>query len=401
LRIVIFGINYAPEPIGIGPYTTGIAEHYAKAGHQVRVVTGIPHYPSWRSQPSSSVSSLRLDVRRYRHFVPARPSAAGRALYEVTWLLSAIRSFPSGKADVAIGVVPTLSGAALAWMAQSRYRARMGIIFQDLMGPSAQQSGYQGGRRVAGLVESAERYLARRADAVAIISEGFRSYLERAGVQPSRIVRVRNWARYQLPAESPAESRARLGWAASDFICLHTGNMGRKQGLETVIESARLLDGSGIRIVLSGDGNDRSRLLKHATGISPSALEFAPVQGNGRFEAMLRAADVLLLSQRESVAEMNLPSKLGAYFAAGRPVIAAVAAGSAAAQEVVAAQAGTIVPAGDAAALAEAVRTLKGDIAQRQEMGRNGASYAAQHLRPEQSLATFDGFLERLLGETS
>jgi glycosyltransferase involved in cell wall biosynthesis len=140
--------------------------------------------------------------------------------------------------------------------------------------------------------------------------------------------------------------------------------------------------------------------MKHASGISPSALEFAPVQDSGRFEAMLRAADVLLLSQRESVADMNLPSKLGAYFAAGRPVIAAVAAGSAAAREVEDAQAGMLVPAGDAAALAQAVRTLKRDVVQREAMGRNGASYAAQHLRPDQSLATFDGFLERLLEGT-
>src|SRR3972149_5416494 len=47
-RLVILGINYAPESTGTAPYTTGLAEHLAAAGHEVTVVTGMPHYPSWR-----------------------------------------------------------------------------------------------------------------------------------------------------------------------------------------------------------------------------------------------------------------------------------------------------------------------------------------------------------------
>ena len=35
MRVLIVGLNYAPEPIGIEPYTTGLAEHLAQRGHRV------------------------------------------------------------------------------------------------------------------------------------------------------------------------------------------------------------------------------------------------------------------------------------------------------------------------------------------------------------------------------
>jgi len=79
-HVAVVGMNYAPEPTGIAPYTAGLAEMLVEAGARVTVVTGVPHYPTWTVDPeyrwSLRVRERRhgVDVIRARHFVPRRQS---------------------------------------------------------------------------------------------------------------------------------------------------------------------------------------------------------------------------------------------------------------------------------------------------------------------------------------
>src|SRR5438270_13568418 len=100
LRILIVGINYAPEHAGIAPYTTEAAEYWASQGHEVRVLTGVDHYPHW-SVPKDMKARRRLrerrngvDVVRLKHYVPNRQTALRRARYAVTFGLHVFASKP-------------------------------------------------------------------------------------------------------------------------------------------------------------------------------------------------------------------------------------------------------------------------------------------------------------------
>jgi len=396
MSILLIGINYAPELTGIGPYTTGVAEHFARQGHSVRVITGVPHYPAWRRGRAPSNSSPNPRVSRQWHFVPRNPTALGRMLYESSWLLSGMRALAVKQPQVVIGVIPSLSGGVLAWLASRKFRVPMGLIFQDLMGPAAAQSGYRGGTRVAGLTRRTEAFIARKADAVATISDGFSTYLTLAGVPSDRIQRVRNWTRFDVPTETRDTTRAHLGWAPSDFVCLHAGNMGHKQGLDNLLKAAQLVRNPQVKIVLAGDGNDRNRLIGRAKALKVRNVSFVGLQPSGLFESMLQAADVLLLNQRNSVGEMNLPSKLVSYFAAGRPVIGAVAAGSNASREIEASGGGILVPPADGPALAQAIEALMDSPEHAADLGQRGLAYAQQYLTREASMARYDEFLGRL-----
>src|ERR1044072_2115054 len=128
------------------------------------------------------------------------------------------------------------------------------------MGRAAEQSGVSGGARVAGLVRGGELRVARGAKAVGIIAEAFRSYLEAGGVRPEGMGRLRNWTHRLEPDEPRARTRERYGWGDNVFVCLHGGNMGQKQGLDNLLDTAALLNGGDVRIALVGDGNDRHRL---------------------------------------------------------------------------------------------------------------------------------------------
>jgi colanic acid biosynthesis glycosyl transferase WcaI len=93
--VLLVSIDYWPEETGIGPYSTGLAEHLAAVGHDVTVLAGMPHYPQWRVAPNYRGKwRLReerngVHILRRRHYIPGRQSALRRAAYEATWLIHA------------------------------------------------------------------------------------------------------------------------------------------------------------------------------------------------------------------------------------------------------------------------------------------------------------------------
>ena len=121
VKIAILGINYAPEPTGIAPYTTGVATGLAKRGHDVLVLTGHPHYPYWKRDERSARfrSEERMNcvrVRRLKHPVPRRLSWAGRAAMELTFGLQLLTT-NWGRPEVVICVTPPLLAAAISAVA--------------------------------------------------------------------------------------------------------------------------------------------------------------------------------------------------------------------------------------------------------------------------------------------
>ena len=398
LKVLITSSYYWPEGAGTAPYLTGLAEYLSSRGHTVVVATTFAHYPEWRSsangRPMLSEARAGVTIRRRAHFVPRRQSAAQRALYEATLLASGLTALPlRRRPDVVIGTCPSLAAGVLARAASMAYRVPCGLIFQDLMGLAARQSGVAGGDRVASGVQRAERAIARRAEGVAIIAEGFRAYFEAGGVAPERIVRLRNWTRRVEPEGTREETRARLGWPPDELVCLHGGNMGQKQGLGNILDAAALLKGERIRIVLAGDGNDRARLQADASRRRLANVEFMPMQEAGRWEELMQASDVLLVNQRASVADMSLPSKLTSYFAAGRPVVASVSPDSETAREIEASEAGHIVPPEEPPALRDVLVSLRRDPTAASAFGASVRRYAESHLSAQASLERHEEFV--------
>jgi colanic acid biosynthesis glycosyl transferase WcaI len=115
---------------------------------------------------------------------------------------------------------------------------------------------------------------------------------------------------------------------------------------------------------------------------------------------MLQAADVLIVNQRGTVADMAFPSKLTSYFPAGRPVIAAVAAQSDTAREIESAGGGVVVPADDPAALAAEILNLKHARWRSDQLGEAGKRYASGELTPSRILAWYEEFLDAVAAAT-
>jgi colanic acid biosynthesis glycosyl transferase WcaI len=400
-RILMISMYYWPEESGNAPYSTGIAEHLVSSGHDVTVLTAMPHYPEWRIRrgyrawrQTESRNGVRVDRRR--HYVPSSQSALKRAAYEGSFFASALPFMPAKGIDAIIGVVPSLSGGALSRLTAARFRVRYGLIVQDLMGSAAEQSGISGGRRAAGVARQIEKWAVARAVAVAPVSDAFVPYLRSIGVNDDRMEVLANWTNLGPTTRLREETRAALGWGREEWIVLHAGNMGLKQGLEQVVRAARLADerAAPLRFVLMGDGSQRSaiQLLARDT----RRLSLCPFVDSSELPNVLAAADVLFVSERESVVDMSLPSKLTSYFASGRPVIAAVHPNGATARELQRADAGLVTPAGNPEALLRALLHLRDSPIECQRLSANGATYAETHLTRTQALTRVDAFVERL-----
>jgi glycosyltransferase involved in cell wall biosynthesis len=403
-KILIVGMHYRPESTGNAPYTTELAEYLAVSGHETTVITGFAHYPAWRLERGehrwrATESRNGVRVLRRRHHVPHSQSAMRRAVYEGTFLVHGALSWPE-RPDVVFGVIPSLSGGILARHFAARARAPYGLIFQDLMAPAARQSGIVGGTRVASVTAAIERWATAAARTVAIASESFRPYLVELGVDKRRILSLPNWAHVGVPNAERATTRQRLGWPADRAVVLHAGNMGLKQGLEQVVDAARRADvlGAPVAFVLMGDGSQKTALEARARGVE--RLRFLPFQPEDDVPNVLNAADVLLVSERATVLDMSLPSKLTSYFPAGRPIVASVSPGGSTAREILSSGAGVIVPVGEADELIRVVARLKEDPEWAGSLGAAGRRYAESALDLASARARIDRLLEQTVGRT-
>lgn len=397
MRILVTSSYYWPELTGNAPYVTGMAEHFASLGHQVVVTTIFPHYPDWKPlmprRAALTEHHNAVEIRRRWNYVPAAQTAARRALYEAIIFVSGLTALPSRRRpDAIIGISP-LSSCAHAAVASRIYRRPYALVFHDIIGQAARQTGMQGGKQVAGAVSRLELALARRAVRVAVYSDGMRDYFVSRGVSESAMHRVRPWTLQWAPVEDTDAARARLGWSPHDFIALHAGNMGFKQGLDNLIAAATQIDDPDVKVVLAGDGNQRADLQRRRADLGADNVFFLDSQKWGHYESMLQAADVLIVNQRGTVGDMAFPSKLTSYFPAGRPIIAAVEARSDTAQEIEAAGAGVIVPPEDSAALAVEICNLKRDRQRSDELGKSGKRYATAELTPSRILTGYEELL--------
>ncbi|MFF8944643.1 glycosyltransferase [Streptomyces sp. NPDC014864] len=392
--------NYAPEHTGIGPYATQLAEHWAARGADTHVLAGMPHYPSWRLDPEYAgfwrTTERRggVTVHRRRHTVPARQTAVRRALFEASLLAHQLAAPPRmPRPHAVVAQMPSLAGAVAAARIARRHGVPFVPVVQDLMGAAAAQSGISGGDRAAAVAARAERYALGRATLVGVIHDSFRPRVEAMGVDPSRIRLVPNWSHVARPSRPRAQTRARLGWSGDRPVVLHSGNMGLKQGLEVLVDAARL--DPGVDFVLMGEGNQRA-VLRERAGDLPN-LRFLPPAEEADFTDVLAAADVLAVTQRASVLDMSVPSKLTSYFAAGRPVLASVAAEGGTADEVRRSGAGVLVPPEDPAALLQAVRDIAADAAAADRLGARGPAYVDERLSRAAGLGRLDGLLAEAL----
>ncbi|WP_409048150.1 glycosyltransferase [Microbacterium sp. HA-8] len=401
-RVTVLGLNYPPEHTGISPYTGAMARGLARRGYATRVLTAHPHYPDWKVRPGYGQWSRRervdgVELHRLRHYVPNRPIGLRRLASEISFgaRLHATRWHAP---DAIVAVSPALISSAIAAQRAKMLHRNVPLIVwvQDLYSLGLSETG-QGGGAVLAMMQKLEGWLLRNADRVVVIHDRFATRVhEDFGVPRERIEVIRNWTHLPpAPAIDVDAARSQFGWG-DETVVLHAGNMGVKQGLDNVVNAAELASqrGADVRFVLLGGGAERERLQGMGAGV-PN-LQFMSSLDDAQFAAALGSADVLLVNEKAGVSEMAVPSKLTSYFSAGRPVVAATDPTGITADEVRAAGAGVVVPAGKPASLLDTIVELGGDADRCTRLGASGRRYRETVLDEEAAIDKFSDLLTSL-----
>lgn len=406
LDVLIVGHNYAPEPVGIGPCTAGMAEMLAEQGHSVRVLCGAPSYPQWKVMAGYSRHRVTRTVEsgvvvcRLPHLVPALPHGWRRILHHLSFALLALFAMlwemRRRRPDVIVAIAPSIASTAAARLVAWLFQRPLWVHVQDMEAEMAIATGQLRGIPLAAPLARALERVAMAGERVSSIAPAMCRRLADKGVPQDRIVAFRNWARPDIvPIADPSPYRAE--WRIDrPFVALYSGNIAAKQGIEIVVEAARLLaDRTDLMFVICGEGPNRARLAAAAAGCRN--LLFHDLQSAERLEDLLGLATVHLLPQIAGAADLVLPSKLPNMLASGRPVVATAASGTGLAQEVDGCS--VVTPPHDAAAFAAAIRRLIDDPVTRATLGSAAQARAAACWSKDVILRAFERELRLLVLE--
>ncbi len=402
-RVLLVTTNYWPEPTGIAVYTTDLSESLTFEGHQVSVLTSLPHYPWWRvpsefAHLGEGIETLNgVSIIRAKHSVPPKMNALLRMRFETSlwWNLRRVsRQMVRNNFDLVIACIPTVAAGIVGKSIANKLGAPFGLIVQDLSGAGARQSGLRGGAVISKIAHFVEGIALHGADGLVVVSPAMHDVVKTLGVPAERITQITNYSARDISSVDKSPARAKFGWASNDFVVVHTGNMGAKQDLENVVRAADALAGDPhIKIYLVGHGNQEANLKALCEGKSNVAV--LPAVSDADYSALLSAADLLLVNERSTQMEMSLPSKLTSYLYSERPVIAAVPRGGATWKFLDGVA--ELVEAGDPKALASKIEELSRNQSRLDELAKLGSAFAVKHLDPAVGRKKYLEWVEKLI----
>jgi glycosyltransferase involved in cell wall biosynthesis len=321
----------------------------------------------------------------------------GRILYDTSFAgVSLLSSSSLGTHDVIVTVSPPVQLALIGALLAKVWSSHHLVVVQDLPVEAGRAVGMLKSGSMIRFGRALERITYRSADGLVVLNERFRGYLLELGVEDSRVQVIPNWA--DLAEYSPDKrdigERQRLGLREADFLLIHTGNMGEKQGLSQIV--AGLTNSDWFRLTLVGDGSQRPLIKAAAELAGFRSLGFLPLQPKETFVRLLAASDAALLAQKPGVVDGVAPSKLLAYMAAARPVIAAVNPDSVAADLVEQSGWGIRVAPGDGQAVIDAADRLRRNRRLGTTLGAAGRAFAQRNFDRAAVLSRYDEVLAEL-----
>ena len=401
MKILIYGLNYAPELTGIGKYTAEMAESLVLLGHDVRVVCAPPYYPEWRVAAGYSPRRYRCEVVRGVHiwraplWVPAQPSGVTRMVHLASFAISSLPLLLRQMIwcpDVVMSIAPALMCAPAAALLARVTGAKSWLHIQDFEVDAAFNLGLLKGAKSARFARALERSLMRRFDVVSSISGRMVERARRLGVDADKVFSMPNWVDTKViyPLGRASDYRRELAIPDGNKVVLYSGNMGAKQGIELLAEAAaRLADRTDISFVFCGNGATKAKLMKRCDGL-PNC-RFIPLQPAERLNELLNLADIHVLPQRGDAADLVMPSKLTGMLASGGAIVA-MARPETELHAVVAPR-GVVVEPDNVEALAQAIRGLADDPLRRATLGEAARRYAEETLAPAAVLGRLDARL--------
>ncbi|MBC8205220.1 MAG: glycosyltransferase family 4 protein, partial [FCB group bacterium] len=393
---------------GPGGYTSDLAEYLVQQGEEVTVLTSFPHYPLWRLYPGfkqgffpksvlNGVKIIRCPI-----YIPQSPGAFKRILYDLSFTLSsAFAGLFTGKYDIIYCISPPLTIGLTANFLSLLKKCPFIFHIMDLVPDTPIALGMLNNQAVINMLYSLERYVYKNADGIVAISPGYLRNLADKHVPLEKAALLPNWIDIDVitPGERVNNFRQRNKLDGHEFLVTYAGNMGNKQGLETLLQAAELIQNgnkNNVKFLMVGEGARKKFLLDYARRRNLKNVIFLPLQPAEDFPGLLSASDALVITQRSSVVDICLPGKLMTNCASGRPILAAVNRESETARFINEAGCGIIVEPEKPVALLEGILKLKDSPDLARSLGAKGRKYVENFYSRDKVLNSFHHFIKKI-----
>lgn len=399
--------HYFPPEIGAPQARlSDLARFWSETGDEVKVLTGMPNHPTgiipeeYRGRPRVVEETDGYRVVRTWLYATANEGITKKTIGHLSFMASSVilGGWRSGRADVVVVSSPTFFSIFSAWVLAKVKRARLVVEVRDLWPAIFVELGVLTNRQAIWLLERLELWAYRTADAVVVVSEGFRDDLLRRGIDAAKVHTIRNGvdlSRFQ-PGGDPAPGRARLGIAEGEALVLYIGAHGISHGLVTVADAADRLRDRSVHVAFVGEGAAKRELEERVSDLGLTKVSLHPGVARDEVASLLAAADVCLVPLRDiPLFSTFIPSKIFEYFGAGKAVVGAVRGEPA---EILRGGGALVVDPGDPNALAGAIALLTDDPERRATMGVRSRQYVEEHFDRRRLAGRYREILESVTG---
>ncbi|MEH1800461.1 MAG: glycosyltransferase family 4 protein [Nostoc sp.] len=407
MHILIYSYNYHPEPIGIAPLMTELAEGLVKRGHEVRVITGMPNYPQreiydeYRGKWYVNEQTNGVTIQRSYLRIKSKPNLLDRLLLELSFVFTSLpQAFKGKRPNVIILTVPPLFGTLPATIFSCLYNCPLILNVQDILPEAAVRVGLLKNKWMIQTLTALEKFAYRTAHTISVITDGFSENLVNKGVPVNKIVCIPNWVNINFIRPLPKHNNAWRYTHQLDgkFVVLYSGNIALTQGLETVIEAAVCLRHiKDIVFAIVGESRALQKLQEYCLLNGADNVLLLPLQPREKLPEMLAASDVGLIVQKCNVISFNMPSKLPLLLASGRPIVGSVPANGTAAKAIELSGGGIIVEPESPNAMASVVQDLYNNPILRAKLGNQGRQFAVENYSLEQALDRYEGLFSDIV----
>lgn len=396
MRILIVHRYYWPDKAPCAGIMRWIAKHLASDGHDVEVLTSQPSYRDSSRQSRlprvgqfDSVSVTRITL----------PNETGRNLWRILNALNlgfrlVFRSLFKRYDVIIVASIPPVLGGFFAAVAAKLTRAKFIYYCMDLHPEIGQISGDFENRLLFRTLLALDDWSCRQASPVLVHSEDMRNtLLRRARGSEYRIKLMNNFA---LPSEQSISNDSGFQWGKQDtrLRLIYTGNMGRFQGLETLLDAmGRIAPRTDIELIMMGEGVAKPELVaqQKKTNANVRFFDYHPVE---IAKAAIQNADIGVVALMHGMHRFSYPSKTMAYLEQGRPILAVMEAESDLVKTMLEEGYGFSLPAGDAEALAVLLMRLADDESWKEQMNQSALTAFNKYFSAEHVLAKWSQLMD-------
>jgi colanic acid biosynthesis glycosyl transferase WcaI len=411
--VLILVLMFPPDSVSTAQIFGDLARDLQARGHRVTVLSTVPHYnpdpaaearqPMRRRWGGLLRTSDYHGVSVYHVWMPKKGgSVVGRLL---SWAWFHLSTIVAGltvirRPDVVLTPSPPLTNGVAAWVLGAIHRAPYVYNVQEIYPDIAINLGVLRNRVLICLLLALERFVYDRAAAVTVIAPRMRDRLLAKRADPTRIHVIPNFVDGTDITPMPKDNAwSRRHGVHEAFVASYAGNFGPAQGLDTLVEAARLLQKEGgIRFLLIGNGTLWPTIARRVEELALQNVSVVPQQPYALVPQIYGASDVCVVPQSAETGCDAIPSKAYRIMAAGRPILACTDPDSDLAHLVKDADCGLAVAANSPSALAAAVRDAFHNRARWRAMGEAGRIHVMEHYARPAVTFRYHGLVMALTG---